>query len=185
MSDKRKQILETANRLFEAQGFNGTGVDQISQESGVTKRTLYKQFGSKEGLIKEVLVDHHARMFADIRSRILTIDGSARDRLMACFEYYFDWFRSSRFCGCIFIKTLNELGGCSTELGCIAQNAKDTMRAFIARIAEEGGFSDPQRLAVELQLLLEGSIVLAQAGNVEAVQVAKEVAGLLIENAEK
>ncbi|MGB0371160.1 MAG: TetR/AcrR family transcriptional regulator [Opitutales bacterium] len=179
-SEKREQILEAANRLFELQGFNGTGVDQISKESGVTKRTLYKHFGSKEGLIQEVLMDHHNKMFADVQRRILSLDGSAHEKLMACFEYYYDWFRSPRFSGCIFIKTLNELGGCSTELGRIAQNAKNTMRGFIIQIAEEGKFNEPECLAMELQLLLEGSIVLAQAGKPEGIQVAKKLAERLI-----
>ena len=180
-SEKRQQILDTADRLFELQGFNATGVDQIAQDSGVTKRTLYKQFGSKEGLIKEVLIAHHARMMTNVQNRILGVSSSPQKKLMACFDYYYQWFSAPHFSGCIFIKTLNEHGGCSTELGRIAQDAKGTMRDFMIQIAKEGKLKKAKTLAMQLQLLLEGSIVMAQAGQKEeAMQAAKEVARKLI-----
>lgn len=180
-SEKRQQILETANRLFEQQGFNGTGVDQLAAESGVTKRTLYKHFGSKEGLISAVLKDHHQTMMKTVDERIVSPNLNAQEKLMACFDYYFEWFASPNFSGCIFIKTLNELGGCSTTLGRIAQEAKESMRAAIVEIAEAGGYENPQDLALELQLLLEGSIVLTQTGmKSKAIEAAKRVAEKLI-----
>ena len=164
-SEKKDSILRTADDLFQSQGFNGTGVDQIASESGVTKRTLYKHFGSKEGLIREVLIQHHEQMMDNVRAAICKVEGGARERLIACFELYREWFGRSNFSGCIFMKTFNEFAGCSTELGQIAQDAKNAMRGFIAELAEDGGAEEPEKLALQLQLLLEGSIVLAQSGN--------------------
>ena len=183
-SEKRESILKTANDLFERSGFNGIGVDLIAKESKVTKRTLYKHFGSKEGLIKEVLLKHHSEMMESTRARILAVEGGAKARLLACIEDYRTWFGKSNFNGCIFIKTLNEFAGCSTALGQIAQDAKDGMRAFIAEIATEYGAKGPEKLALELQLLLEGSIILAQSGSgLAAIEASLEVAEDLIDRA--
>jgi len=157
-------ILRSANRLFVIQGFNGTGVDQIASESEVTKRTLYKHFGSKEGLIQEVLLTHHAEMMANIRANVDEISGDTRERLLACFKLYRDWFSSTTFHGCIFIKTLNEFSACSSGLGKLAQDAKTDMRNFIESIAKEGGAKNAAKLALGLQILLEGSIILAHSG---------------------
>lgn len=180
--DKRESILRAANRLFEMQGFNGTGVDQIASESGVTKRTLYKHFGSKNGLIHEVLLDHHTHMMERVRETILSLPDDAAVRLLACFELYREWFGRSNFSGCIFIKTMNEFAGCSSKLGQVAQDAKRSMRTFLAEIAREGGAEQPDDLALKLQLLLEGSIVMAQSGSGPAiVDAALQVGTTLIE----
>jgi AcrR family transcriptional regulator len=180
-SSKRGIILHTANRLFESAGFYATGVDQIASESGVTKRTLYKQFGSKEGLIEAVLRQHHQDMMERVRAGVLAVDASGADRLMACFDLYRDWFARPNFSGCIFIKTINEFGGCSPRLSSIAQESKRAMRDFMVELAVEAGVSEPQKLAEQLHLLLEGSIVIAQFdGGVQAIATAREIATNII-----
>jgi len=158
-----------AEKLFEAQGFHGTGVDQIAEESEVTKRTLYKHFGSKEGLIREVLERHQAATMAEVRQRVAAAGPDARTRILTTFSIWRVWFAKPEFSGCIFIKTLNEYAGCSSELGRVAQRAKDEMRDFLRELAREGGAADPDTLAEQLQILLEGSTVLAQSGRGEAI----------------
>ena len=55
MSSRRDDLVETALRLFYANGFNATGIDRILAESGVAKMTLYKHFRSKDDLILAAL----------------------------------------------------------------------------------------------------------------------------------
>ena len=185
-SEKRDKIIVAANRLFETQGFNGTGVDQIAAESGVTKRTLYKHFGSKDGLIREVLETHHESMMDSIRADVFAYSKDPIKRLKRCFDLYRQWFGSSTFSGCIFIKTLNELASCSPELSRLAQDAKAAMRDFIGEVAALGGACEPELLAEQLQLLLEGAIVVAQCGRGAAVvDTAQAIADDLIARAFK
>lgn len=186
ISAKREQILIAADNLFSTQGFNGTGVDQIAEASGVTKRTLYKHFGSKEGLIREVLARHHQSMMDSIRGDVLGYSKDPIKRLERCFDLYRQWFGSATFSGCIFIKTLNEMAGTSPDLSRLAQDAKTAMRDFIAEVAALGGACDPESLAEQLQLLLEGAIVLAQCGRGAAVvDTAQAIADGLIAQAFK
>jgi TetR/AcrR family transcriptional repressor of mexJK operon len=48
--EKGAAILDAAKRLFTAQGFDGTSMDQIAAEAGVSKLTVYSHFGDKETL---------------------------------------------------------------------------------------------------------------------------------------
>ncbi len=182
--EKREQILRAANELFERQGFNATGVDQLAAAAGVTKRTLYKQFGSKEGLIEEVLRMHHTEMMEKTRTEVLSKRAGSQARLMTCFELYRAWFAQTNFSGCIFIKTLNEFGGCSTRLTSIAAESKREMRNFFAELAKEAGARRPEKLADQMQILLEGCIIVAQTGQgPEVIDTAKSMAKELIKQA--
>lgn len=58
MSVKRAQLIETATHLFNHLGVHATGIDRIAAEAGVTKRTLYKHFRTKEELVLAVLRDY-------------------------------------------------------------------------------------------------------------------------------
>ena len=52
---KYPQLLGTALCLFYRQGFHATGVDQLAAEAGLTKKTLYRYFATKEALIDATL----------------------------------------------------------------------------------------------------------------------------------
>ncbi|WP_165821039.1 TetR/AcrR family transcriptional regulator [Nocardioides gansuensis] len=54
-ADTRKQTLDAAERLFFSDGIAVTSVDAVAREAGVSVVTLYKHFGSKDGLIGAVL----------------------------------------------------------------------------------------------------------------------------------
>jgi AcrR family transcriptional regulator len=66
--ETRTRILRAAYRLFYAEGFTRTGVDAIAAVAGITKRTLYYHFDSKDALVAEVLDQHHLHALAEVRS---------------------------------------------------------------------------------------------------------------------
>ena len=84
---KRDQILRTAWRLFESQGYHATGINQIIKESGVPKGSFYHYFpGGKEGLAVEAIEaisDGMARMVdhfcADESDPVVAMTGMIRD----------------------------------------------------------------------------------------------------------
>src|SRR5579863_6605785 len=51
----KERILETADRLFYLRGIRAVGVDTIAAEIGISKRTLYNHFPSKDALISAYL----------------------------------------------------------------------------------------------------------------------------------
>lgn len=177
ITNKHEKILNTAEGLFEANGFHATGIEAIASSAGVTKRTLYKHFGSKEGLIEAVLCKHQNNMMERIRSRVAKIEPDGSEQLLACFDLYQEWFCRSNFAGCIFIKTLNEFQQCSERLFTIATQAKSELHNYLSEIAGKAGVKNPELLAVQLQLILEGSIIVAQCGcENESIRIAREFA---------
>jgi len=65
--DNRSEILSCALDLFAGRGYEGIGVQEIADAAGITKPTLYHYFGSKEGLLKELLQSFSDRLCADLK----------------------------------------------------------------------------------------------------------------------
>ena len=63
----RRRILDAAYDLFYRKGFGRVGVDEIAAVAGVTKRTLYYHFESKDELLASVLALHSELALARIR----------------------------------------------------------------------------------------------------------------------
>lgn len=66
MADNKDKILGCALQLFADKGYDTVGVQEIVMLAGITKPTLYHYFGSKEGLLCELLVQHHDDMLKKI-----------------------------------------------------------------------------------------------------------------------
>lgn len=67
MSDNRDILLHVGLRLFAHHGYDAVGVQQIVQESGVTKPTLYHYFQSKKGLFEAILETKGTSLLEELR----------------------------------------------------------------------------------------------------------------------
>ena len=70
LTPRARRILEVASRLFYLHGIHAVGVDTIAAESGVTKRTLYDRFGSKDALVTAYLQERHDTWWARLEQRL-------------------------------------------------------------------------------------------------------------------
>src|SRR3954447_17534402 len=107
MADGRERVLETAYALFSKHGTRAVGVDRIIAEAGTAKMTLYRNFASKHELIVAFLAMREERwtrgwLQAEVEKRAR----SARDRLLAIFDVFGDWFAREDFEGCSFINVM-------------------------------------------------------------------------------
>jgi AcrR family transcriptional regulator len=104
----RQRLLDAAADLFYRQGIGAVGVDLVSKAAGVSKRTLYQQFGSKDQLVAQSL-DAHGM---DILGLYLPAGGSdvpPREQILAIFDGLGRWTASDAFRGCPFVNTATEL----------------------------------------------------------------------------
>ena len=67
-TDNRQKIINTALNLFAKKGYDAVSTVEIAQEAGITKPTMYYYFGSKEGLLSEILNIHYNRFISDLES---------------------------------------------------------------------------------------------------------------------
>jgi AcrR family transcriptional regulator len=179
---KREQLIQTAVTLFAKNGIHATGIDTIVEHSGVTKKTLYAHFRSKEELVLAAL-RHYDGQFRNSFMRQVEAKGrTPKSRLLAVFDVAEAWFRQNNFYGCMFINAVGEHSDPDTSLRNVCGDFKRMMGNFILDLCVKVGARNPQQLAEELALLLEGAIVTAQVSRKpEAAQIAKRAAAVLIE----
>jgi AcrR family transcriptional regulator len=184
MSKKRQDLVDTAIRLFNQRGFHGTGIDLIAEEAGVSKKTMYHHFRSKEELILAALKHHDGLFRNDFMKSVNKVSESPRERLLGIFDVAHSWFDTNDFFGCMFINAIGEYSHRDSAIRSACKDFKQQMTAYILELAQSAGVSDPRELAESLALLLEGSIVTAQvAGNPDSAGIARKAASVLIENA--
>ena len=175
MSSKQQQILDTAARLFNQFGFHATGVDKIVAESGVTKRTLYKSFSSKEKLILQVLKQRDISFLQNIEQQVALITknkyaGQQEAQLLALFDAFTLWFKQKDFYGCNFINATAEYSDPNHPIQQMSKQHKLKVRGYIKGLLPD----NLDQLLDPICLLLEGAIVLASTcGDKGAAEKAK------------
>jgi len=102
-------ILDAADRLFYRQGYNATGINQIIEESGVAKGSLYQHFESKTDLLVAYVERNHERWYNRLTARIDEAS-HPRERLLATFDYHIARQQHREHGGCPFIKANNDAG---------------------------------------------------------------------------
>lgn len=184
ISSKRERLLRTALELFAKQGIHATGIDTIVESAGVTKKTLYAHFRSKEELLLAALRHYDGLFRNEFMRKVEQAAKNPKDRLLAVFDVAGDWFRQPNFYGCLFINTVGEFSQQETPIRQVCQENKRLMKGYLQELCEEIGVQDAEGLAEELALVFEGAIVTAQVSQKpNAAQVAKRAAKALVDQA--
>jgi len=168
----QQRILDTADRLFYRQGIRAVGVDTIAAEIGISKRTLYNYYPSKDALI----VAYLARRFVPPKPSDRPLE-----QILRIFEWLERWFGSDTFRGCPFVNALAELGKPTHDAAKIAVAFKEQRRLWLRELLAKSGAADPESLATQIAILVEGAIVAALVrGDPRMAQAAKEAACVLL-----
>lgn len=171
-----ERILETADKLFYLQGIRAIGVDTIAAEIGISKRTLYNHFPSKDALIAAYL----ERRFVAQRPS----DKPPAEQILATFDSLERRFAAKDFRGCPFVNAVAELGPTDRAVKKIAIAFKESRRRWFRERLTELGVADADALATQLVLLVDGSIAQDLVRDDPAMaRAAKEAAKVLLRNA--
>lgn len=156
----RDRLMQAATRLFCKHGINATGIDTIVHEAGTAKTTLYKLFGSKSDLVEAVLLSE-SRIWRDWFIAAVETGGSPREKLDLIFPVLKSWFSEEDYYGCVFINAVGEHDKDETRLRAITLQHKSFILTYIAGLARGAGAGDPDALAHQLGILMDGAIVAA------------------------
>jgi len=172
----KERILETADRLFYLQGIRAVGVDTIAAEIGISKRTLYNHFPSKDELISAYL----ARRFRQPPST----DQPPAEQILGTFDSLERRFASKDFRGCPFVNAVAELGPEDKAVRKIAVAFKESRRVWFRDLLMQLNVANADDLATQLTLLVDGSIAqdLVRDDPLMA-RAAKAAARVLLKNA--
>ena len=157
----RGRLLSAATHLFCKNGINATGIDAIIHEAGTAKTTLYKLFGSKTNLVHAVLESEGKQWREWFIGAIESGGGDAQAKLMRIFPALKSWFGEERFYGCPFINAVAEHDKDQKQFRAVAMRHKKVVLAHIEKLAAEMGAAEPELLAHQLALLIDGAIVAA------------------------
>ena len=157
----RGRLLGAATHLFCKNGINATGIDAIIGEAGTAKTTLYKLFGSKTNLVHAVLESEGRQWREWFIGAIEAGGGDPQTKLSRIFPALKTWFGEERFYGCPFINAVAEHDKDRKQFRNIALKHKKVVLAHIEKLAADMGAAEPEMLAHQLALLIDGAIVAA------------------------
>lgn len=167
-----ERIMEAADRLFYLKGIRAVGVDSVAAEAGISKRSLYDTFPSKDALVA-----------AYLRQRIHPLPASDQppvEQVLGLFALLHTRFAAGAFRGCPFVNAVTELADDCEAARAIAAEFKDGRRRHIARLLTEAGASDPDALASQIALLYEGAIASMLIGNDPVVAIQARDAAMVL-----
>ncbi|MGI5142509.1 MULTISPECIES: TetR/AcrR family transcriptional regulator [unclassified Streptomyces] len=171
----RERILATAGDLFEAHGLRGVGVDRIIADSGVAKATLYAHFPSKDELAAEYLRRTDESWRGKLRRAALAAGSDPRDQLVGLFDAVAESYGRHGFHGCPFINAAAESEPGSAPHAVTVEH-KATIRTWVRGLAEGAGARDADELALQLSLLIDGTLAAGKLEQNPAMPVAAKAA---------
>ena len=157
-SPTRKRIVDAASRLFYDEGIRAVSVDSVAAKAGVTKRTLYYHFESKDDLVAAYLDARDQPNLALMARWFDEADGGLPDKIEAIFRQLARSARHPRWKGCGFLRTAAELaplpGHPAVRIGA---RHKAGFEAWLAGACAAGGIPPSAELARQVVLLMDGA----------------------------
>ena len=172
----KERILATAERLFYGAGIRATGVDTIAAEVGISKRTLYNHFPSKDALVAAYLKRGFLEQHPSERPPL--------EQILRTFDRLEKGFASRDFRGCRFVNAVAELGEDDRAARKIAIDFKEGRRLWLRERLIAIGAQDADALATQLAMLVDGAIAMAMVrGEPTMARQAASAARVLLANA--
>jgi len=179
---KKLEIVKYAFDRFYAGGFHATGMEAALAGSGISKRTLYKYFPAKESLIEAVLQLYSQLIVQELFDPVAHIT-DPREQIVE----FFDVRRiSGRMLtrGCLGMKAAQEYAGKDARIVKLGTEASSLGEVKFLELCKQAGFARPQHLAKQLNLILQGALLLAHAsGDTAPFLLAKDAVSCLLEQA--
>ncbi|MFI7705570.1 TetR/AcrR family transcriptional regulator [Nonomuraea sp. NPDC049480] len=158
----RERLLDAAAVLTYRDGV-GIGVEALCKAAGVSKRSMYQLFESKDELLAASL-EERASTYAARALPPADDDRSPRERILYVFERVELQAGAPEFQGCRYLAVQIELKDRSHPASQVARRIKGNLMAFFRAEAERGGASDPDLLARQLILVFDGASARAGVG---------------------
>jgi AcrR family transcriptional regulator len=165
----RARILAAAGELFYRHGIRAVGVDAIAEAAGTNKMTLYRHFASKDELVAEYLRQTAHAADACWERFARAHPGDPLAQLRAWLDEMAGHLVDPDERGCALANAAIELPDKDHPARRVIEDFKKAHRTRLVRLSEAAGLSEPEMLADELHLLIEGARVMAQSVGTEGL----------------
>lgn len=166
--------------LFYRHGFHASGVDLLSQEAGVTKKTLYRHYPGKEALIDAALALRHQQFMAGMRAFVEGVAVPMERRPLAYIDFIASWVGENDFHGCAFINAAAEYAPLDAPPHQWAAVHKKAVKDYLTALCADAGAQHPEATALALFLLGEGLVVASQVRGDTALRDAARAAARML-----
>jgi AcrR family transcriptional regulator len=157
----RDRLLGAA-QLFYTEGIRAVGVDRLTETARTPVMSLYRHFGSKEGLVDAFLRDTDRHVRAKFQHEVERLASTGKGRVLAAFDVLGAVVADPEYRGCTFINVAVEMADPHHPFVEIAVAHKVFMRGIFERYLAEAGVRDTEPLATQLLMLMDGVFVRAQ-----------------------
>jgi TetR/AcrR family transcriptional repressor of lmrAB and yxaGH operons len=160
----RERLIETAMRLFQAQGYNQTGLNQIIKESGTPKGSLYHYFPEGKEDLACAAIDHAAQQVTLdlIKATVGVTDLSGL--LYAVFGHFINELESSQFTkGCPVATITLEQSSSSERIRIACEQAYTQWIQGLSQVLSILGVAYAERIATYILSNVEGALILSRS----------------------
>ena len=179
-----ERIIAAASRLFYSEGIRSVSVDAVAAKAGVTKRTLYYHFKSKDDLVAAYLSGRDQPNIALFKRWFAETHGDLADKTRGIFVHLARSARHPKWKGCGFLRTSAELANLPGHPAIrIGAAHKKKFERWMQDCFEAAGISDALRLARQIMLLLDGSFAVSLLPRDPSyIETAGDAAHVLVNN---
>lgn len=154
----RDRIIQAATKLFYGEGIRAVSLDAVAEKAGVTKRTLYYHFSSKDNLVAAYLEARDQPNLTILKRWFAEGEGDLAEKVRAIFSNLANSARSPKWRGCGFLRTTAELANLPGHPAITVGKAhKKKFEAWLEQTFAEAGIIDAPELARQVIVLMDGS----------------------------
>ena len=157
-AETKKLILKSASKLFYEEGIRAVSVDAVAAKAGITKKSLYYHFQSKDDLVTGYLQSRDQPNMNAFQKWFHETDGSIADKVFAIFKGVAENSKKPRWRGCGFLRTAGEL---ANQLGHPAFKAgaahKKRFEKWLEDEFQAEGIKEAPVIARRVVILMDGA----------------------------
>ena len=176
-SRARARVLDTASRLFYAEGVHAVGIDRIVAEAGVAKATFYNHFPAKDELVRAYVEEQSQLQRAKADE---LPEAPPRERLLAVFDSVGELGRDPEYRGCPFVNAAAEYPDPEHPVRRAIADHRRWFRELLLGLLRDEGHPDPERTADLLVALKDGILVAADLDEPAETRVVRDAVTRLL-----
>lgn len=165
----KEHILDVAGQLFYKCGLHAVGVDRVIAEAKIAKTSLYRYFPSKDALIQAYLEQRNQKFWQLLETFLADCEPEPMAQLVGIVNYIAYLLEMSDCQGCPFLLTASEFADAEHLSRQVILAHKQTLCDRIANLAQTANLKQPQTLATQLTMAIDGGF--SQARYLESEQI--------------
>ncbi len=173
----RERILAAARELFYRRGIHAVGVEAIAEAAGTNKMTLYRHFASKDVLVAACLSELTQEFDVAWDAIAAAHVGDPEGQLLAWLRHMCEFKEHEAERGCALANAAVELPDKDHPARLVIRGFKTALRERLICLCRDARLAEPERLADEVFLIIEGARITAQSVGTEGL--AARLAGML------